>query len=276
MCLQRSHSPGEHLSIRSQQSSAALVRCIFYIYSLKNFHENFQKLETGQLSTTVVISSACWVILFRLLASAVASPADQSRRGLCCDRHPGLKKWSYSGVPSPAIIYFFICFLCSCVYSPAGSWALCTVREHAVVFVHVPGLHRFFTALRACLQMLGIGSVRRKQRDRLRPEHHLLHLLHFHNAHWWRLPELLPGKEKPPPPFSIFFLSEIQKNRAVASSMPTQCVEFSVIYVFVCWHDQELCFFLYNSSLQELQNVFCRWFRLSLLKYFKPVRAFWY
>lgn len=165
-------------------------------------------------------------------------------------------------------MHFFICFLCSHVYSPVGSWALCTVRERVVVFVHMPSLHSFFTAVHACRQMLGVGSVWGKQRDRLRPEHHLLHLLHFHNADWWRLPELLPGKEKPPPFSDVLFGWKAKKNKqAAASSIPAQCVEFSIIYVslsvgmtrgffFSCITLWYTCFFFFFPWFQPPESVF--------------------
>lgn len=75
----RSHSSGEHLLIRFhwiliplriRMDTTAVhgpqqLWSDFYIYCLfKNFHERF---ETGLLSSvTALISSACWVILFRL------------------------------------------------------------------------------------------------------------------------------------------------------------------------------------------------------------------
>lgn len=45
-----------------------------------------------------------------------------------------------------------------------------------------------------CFQVLGSGSIRRKQWDGLRSKHHLLHFLCLHYFDWWRLPELLPGQ----------------------------------------------------------------------------------
>lgn len=135
---------------------------------------------------------------------------------------------------------------------------MCTVREHVVVFAHVPGLHSFFTAVHACLQMLGVGSVWRKQRDRLRPEHHLLHLLHFHNADWWRLPELLPGKENPPPPFSIvLFVWKDKKNNPSYSFKHSHSVWSLVLFMSLsplAW-PEALFFFLYNSS--SVHMFFC-------------------
>lgn len=83
MCLQCSHSPGEHLFIRLQwiliPVQIVMITAVhrpqqlwsgaFFLnlLSFKNFHESFQRFGTGPLaSVTVVISAACWVILFRL------------------------------------------------------------------------------------------------------------------------------------------------------------------------------------------------------------------
>lgn len=158
VCLQRPQwnslyqfvwTPGSCTQLSSAHHSGPRASDAFiHIYCLlKTCLRTFRGLNPSAVISH--ISSACWVILFILSTSAVASPPDQSRRGLCSWRITQFcfvflnndNKLAF--ILQPLFISSFVSFVA--VFTTPRGPELFTVGEHVVVFAHVPGLHRSFT-----------------------------------------------------------------------------------------------------------------------------------
>lgn len=139
---------------------------------------------------------------------------------------------------------------------------LFTVREHVVVFAHVPGLHRSFTPpalVCRCWALALFGGNSETGFDQNTTYSIFSISITLTDEGFQSFYQVKRSLHLFSPLFCLSGRRE--KKRAAASKIPThECVEFSVIYVSLCWHDRRLCIFFSVQMFFCAQGGFCCFF----------------